>query len=1015
MTDRCESLDAYVDDELDADERAAFELHLASCETCGAELPRLLALVAAFDGAAEASAQAARPRLTLVGERDADPELESRAAERSDKQRTTPARLTARRRAWIAATSAVALAAGVAVAVGVPGNDPPSAPLVASLADELGPTRPFDMRLSYPGTEAHRQVDVQRGAEAGSTSARRRQRELELERAGNWHGLAVLALLAGDRSNAAAAFDKAPSTPQISSDRAALELLDGSPAALERALEAADHALASAPGHAAARWNRALSLERLNLPLAAALDFDRVVALGEQGWAEEARDRAKVLRSQVAARRVHWKRVNDAGRALIKDGTPVPSELTDVTGHMTIRLYDAVRAAPSRAAVEALLPLAQTLDRAYHTDHMTAYVQRIAASDFRARKPLADAYRELVLGDMPKTAVDGFVKRLEQPGAEDIWLGAVLRTKRTASQLEAYRQRVTATRDPWLLAIAEQETARAELARGERAAGEARLRDAIVSARRARLAYRVTLLHNDLVGLYRRIQNLAQAHRDAQIVHRDATSQGEGVIEMNALTDLAAINQDRYANRLARAYLTEILERTNTGPEVGPRPQVDSINCTTRKYAHEALANVSMQLGEPERARAELSGAPACTGPTLLGTLVRADLYRLERRDDDLRIARDHLAALRADPSTAAPAQALLSYIEGTLLIDVDRSAGQRALRDAITRADHHTDEYNYSVKARAYSFSQLALDAGRASEFGRVVEILAETLEVGKPERCAVAIATQDERTVVAFVDARGATAGTYLVSASGTLDVAKLVPASAVERLRACERVVVLTRAPVLGAGRLLPPEIAWSYLLKGASSQAAATGRHLVIANPEAPADLRLPSLRPYPDTASADAVVLRGADATPTRVTQAMRDASVIEFHTHGFIGNDVSEASYLVLSPELDRQYAMTASDVARVKLEATPLVILGACHAATSSRSKEGGMGLAEAFLRSGARAVVASSDAVQDLGATEFFAGVRDRVLRGADPVVALRDERLHRLGKSHHDAWISGVVVFE
>src|SRR6185369_7557119 len=186
----------------------------------------------------------------------------------------------------------------------------------------------------------------------------------------------------------------------------------------------------------------------------------------------------------------------------------------------------------------------------------------------------------------------------------------------------------------------------------------------------------------------------------------------------------------------------------------------------------------------------------------------------------------------------------------------------------------------------------------------------------------------------------------------------------------------------APVLGQGRLLPPEIAWSYLIKGAlPAPAAAATRQLVIANPAPPPDLNLPELAPFPDDHAPGVQLLRGADATPTRVALAMRDASVIEFHTHGYIANDVSEASYLVLSPEVDRQYTLTAKDVAQVKLDAAPLVILGACHAAASSRSLDGGMGLAEAFLRAGARAVVASPEAVQDLGAPAFFAAVRDRV----------------------------------
>ncbi|HZJ67129.1 MAG TPA: zf-HC2 domain-containing protein, partial [Kofleriaceae bacterium] len=57
MTDFCETLHAYVDGELDESAHSAFETHLASCDDCAAELPRLLALMAALDRAAEAGAQ----------------------------------------------------------------------------------------------------------------------------------------------------------------------------------------------------------------------------------------------------------------------------------------------------------------------------------------------------------------------------------------------------------------------------------------------------------------------------------------------------------------------------------------------------------------------------------------------------------------------------------------------------------------------------------------------------------------------------------------------------------------------------------------------------------------------------------------------------------------------------------------------------------------------------------------------------------------------------------------------
>jgi len=1036
---RCQNLHAYVDGELNAKEHAEFELHLAICDACDAELPRLLALLAAFDGAAEAAPGALprSPHLTLVaGGSDQDDHHEHHEAPRD----VAVPRPGKRHRSWWIATGVTgALAAAAAWLLVL---RPAPAPVVASLQGELGPARHLEARLSYPGTGAYRPLDVTRGARAIEPISL--DHRVALERAKDPHGLAVASLLAGEREAAARYFVEAGKTPAADSDRAALELQDGSPAALERALDDVDRALAATPGDPPALWNRALVLAALDLPLAAASEFDRVQAFGEPGWADEARRRAEALRAQVAQRRTRWKQAFDAGQGLIEQAAPVAPELVAVTGTMTALLYTAVRTAPSRTAVETLLPLAQALDTAYRSDHLTTYVRRIATSDFRIRKPLADTYRELFRGRLAGPAVDVFLHRLAEAGADDLRLGALIARGRARSQLAEYRRLATASGAPWFAVTVEQETAEAERARGDVTAAERRLRGAIELAQRERLAYRVILLRDSLVQLYKSVHNLTQAAEEARVEYHEAIAAGEALVEMNALADLVAINQDRYAGGLARAYLAEQLEGTQTTAATVPTPLDDDHACETRQYAYQSLANLALDRLAPDRARDYLARAPTCnkefaTGLMLQRALVAAELYRLGHQGGDAVLARESLAALRG--KTLSPGQhALMDLISGNLVIDADRGTGQRHLRDAIARADHLTDAANFPVKARAYGFALLALDAGRAGDFAKVIDLLAEDLEIKRPARCTLAVAHYAERSVIAFADAHGETGGQY--TASGTpadLDVATLVPAAAEDRLRACDRVDVLARAPVLGAGRLLPPELAWSYLLKGgtpagapaeapadppkapaiapsrASLPAMAGARRLVIANPATPPDLALPPLGPYPDEPDGASVVLRGADATPTRVLQAMHDAAVIEFHTHGFIGNDVSEASYLVLSPELDRQYTLTAADVAQVKLDAAPLVILGACHAAASSRSLEGGMGLAEAFLRAGARAVVASPDAVQDLGAHEFFAAVRDRVIRGVDPAIALRDERVRRLAMSHDNAWVAGVVVFE
>jgi len=1057
MTDHCDSLHAYVDGELDETATAAFEAHLATCETCISELPRLLALLDSLDGAGELArttpqltvvdggatprpaaapaASAASPASSAgpaavsatataapsaVGPADAFDDLSARRAP------PTPRRtaLAPRRTAWIGGLGAIAAAAAAMVVLWHRPAPAPRPAEVASLDGALGTSRPFAPRLGYPGAGGYRPQDVERSA-GGQTVASDRllQLQLQLEQAKNWHGLAVAALLAGDRERARQAFARAPATPEVDADRAALALLDGTPAALERGLDDVDRALAAAPGNAAAHWNRALILAAMNLPLAAAKEFDAIEAAREAGWADEAHTRAEALHAQLTRRRAHWKAAREAGQKLIEDGTAIPEALYDVTGTVTLKFHDAVRSAPSRERVLALLPLASALDSLNRNNRLASYVQRIAASDFRVRKPLADRYRELALGRATPEATRALLADVAA-GPDDIKMGAIVVANQVGARLDEYRKLAAATGDPWFLLIAEQAAAAVDNARGDRAAAERRLRDALALASRERQSFRANRLENDLIELHRDTLQLSLAGDEALLAYRDAIAAGEWVFEMHALADLAAIEHNRSAFGHARAYLSELAWRGDAGLAAGAR---DMWNCEDRMYAYGALANISVLQFDPDRARVELSFAPNCPMSSLTAlqaavllrtAFARAELYRFGHRAEDAQLARDSLAVVRSLPATIAPGKdAIVAYLEGLLAIQDDPAAGERALRQAIALAGRDGDD-EYQVKARTYSFALLALESGRTSEFAAAMAVVAESLHVHVPERCAVAITADPERSVVVFRDAAGAIDGQYAAAHKpGPIDVTTLVPARAIERLRGCGQVAVLARAPVLGAGRLLPPDIAWSYLVSDPVPPVhPASAKRLVVANPDAPPELGLPALATYPDEPpGSPAIILRGADATPNRAVAAMHGASVIEFHTHGIIADDLFEASRLVLSPDLDRQYVLTPRDVARAHLDASPLVILGACRSATSSRALEGGMGLAEAFLRSGASAVIASPDAVPDRGALPFFAAVRDRVVAGAAPAVALRDERTRRLAVAPDETWVSSVVVFE
>jgi len=1053
MMDPCDSLHAYVDGELDEATTAEFEAHLATCERCLAELPRLLALLDSLDGAGEL-ARVKPPQLTVVdggrgpgvaaapaaaatGVDVSTPAAAAAAAAVSSTVAAAPPRTTGsdelaarrarpapRRASWIAGVGAAAAAAAAAVLVIRTPAKPPAPPAVAALDGALGANRPFAVRLGYPGVDGYRPQNAERSAGGPAmTSDRLLQLQLQLEQARNWHGLAVAALLAGDRERARQAFTRAPATPEVDADRAALELLDGKPAALERGLDDVDRAIAAAPGNATAHWNRALVLAAMNLPFAAAQEFDGIEASHEPGWSDEARTRAEALRTQVKQRRAHWKAAREAGQRLIQDGTPIPDALYDVSGTVTLKFHDAVRSAPSRERVLELLPLARALDATNRSTRLADYVQRIAASDFRIRKPLAERYRELALGRATPDAVKALLAAVAS-GPDDIKMGAIVIANQVGARLDEYRRLAAATGDPWFLLIAEQAAAAVDSARGDRAAAERRLRDAIALASRERQSYRANRLENDLIDLHLRTQQLSLAGDEASQAYRDAITAGEWVFEMNALADLSSIEHGRSAYGLARAYFSELALRGDAGLAAGSH---EAWNCEDRMYAYGSLANISVLQFAPDRARVELSHAPNCPlssfnaqqAALLLRTaFARAALYRFGHRPEDAQLARDSLAIVRSLPATVAPGKdALAAYLGGLLAIEDDPIAGQRSLREAIALAGSDSDDES-KVKARTYSFALLALEAGRTSAYADAMAVIAESLHVHVPERCAVAITADAQRSVVAFRDPGGEIGGRYVAASKpGPIDITTLVPASAIERLRSCGQVAVLTHTPVLGAGRVLPPDMAWSYLLSDPAPPAhAAAARRLVVANPDAPPELGLPALAPYPDEPSGSgAIVLRGADATPSRAVAAMRGASVIEFHTHGIIADDLFEASRLVLSPDLDRHYALTPGDVAHAHLDASPLVILGACRAATSSRALEGGMGLAEAFLRSGASAVIASPDAVPDRGALSFFGAIRDRVVAGAAPAVALRDERTLRLAASPDETWVSSVVVFE
>jgi CHAT domain-containing protein len=236
------------------------------------------------------------------------------------------------------------------------------------------------------------------------------------------------------------------------------------------------------------------------------------------------------------------------------------------------------------------------------------------------------------------------------------------------------------------------------------------------------------------------------------------------------------------------------------------------------------------------------------------------------------------------------------------------------------------------------------------------------------------------------------------------------------------------------------VLPIEFAWSYRIdtaptsappaglsladgdrppvpRAAASAADSTPRHptrVVIANAEPPASLGVARLLPW-GSAEAPDVLLDGPAATPSRALEEFADATFIEIHAHGVVDASGSGDSFVMLSPDRDGQYALTATAIRGQRLRGSPIVILAACHAAATATYRHEAWGLPAAFIAGGARAVIASIGVIDDADAGAFFDDVRGHIERGAPSAIALRDARVAWLTTHPAAAWVRSLMVFQ
>ena len=126
-------------------------------------------------------------------------------------------------------------------------------------------------------------------------------------------------------------------------------------------------------------------------------------------------------------------------------------------------------------------------------------------------------------------------------------------------------------------------------------------------------------------------------------------------------------------------------------------------------------------------------------------------------------------------------------------------------------------------------------------------------------------------------------------------------------------------------------------------------------------------------------------LLGKEATKEAVLQRIHSVSLIHFAAHGD-----AERGEIALAPESSimgtatkEDYLLTMANISQVQLRAK-LVVLSCCHSARGHIKAEGVVGIARAFLGSGARSVLVALWAIPDKATKELMSRFYEHLVRG-------------------------------
>jgi len=126
-------------------------------------------------------------------------------------------------------------------------------------------------------------------------------------------------------------------------------------------------------------------------------------------------------------------------------------------------------------------------------------------------------------------------------------------------------------------------------------------------------------------------------------------------------------------------------------------------------------------------------------------------------------------------------------------------------------------------------------------------------------------------------------------------------------------------------------------------------------------------------------------LLGEQATKHAVLQSIQSVSLIHFAAHGN-----AERGEIALAPQRpingiprEGDYLVTMADISEIHLRAK-LVVLSCCHSANGRVRAEGVVGIARAFLGSGARSVLVALWALEDSATEQLMSRFYEHLVRG-------------------------------